>query len=323
MTTTWVIGASGLVGSAVLRAAARSGDRARGVVVPWARGPDEQVTALRSGVHRAADESGDGGWTVVWVAGAGVVGTQESVLAAEATVFSAFADELVRMGDHGPRALFVASSAGGVYAGSEAPPFTEDTPEVPLAPYGRHKLEIEAITADLVRRSGLPTMVGRLTNVYGPGQNLAKAQGLVSQLVKASLVRRPLSLYVPLDTTRDYVFADDCAKVVLRALALMSDRERTQEPVIKIIGSGRPVTIATLLDTLHRILKRRPPVVLGDSPSRRFQVRDLRMRSTRWTQLDSLVSATLPEGIASTVDDVGRRLRAQGPAALSASIRSG
>ncbi|WP_167006135.1 NAD-dependent epimerase/dehydratase family protein [Mumia sp. ZJ430] len=318
--TTWVVGASGLVGSAVLRRAARTGLETRRVLVPWGSRPDDQIAALTSTLRAAAaaDERRGGGWNLVWVAGAGVVGTDESALAAETTVFTAFADELARMGGRGPRALFVASSAGGVYAGSTAPPFTEATAVAPLAPYGRHKLEIEAIAADLVRRSGVPTMVGRLTNVYGPGQNLAKAQGLISQLAKASLLRRPLSLYVPLDTTRDYLYADDCAKVVLSALALLPDSAGMAEPVTKIIGSGRPVTIASLLDTLHRVVKRRPPVVLGDSPARRFQVRDLRVRSTRWTHLDSLVTTTLPSGIASTVDDLGRRLHTQGPAALSA-----
>lgn len=269
-------------------------------------------------MRTAAAERGGGGWDLVWVAGAGVVGTSDSALAAETAVFTAFADDLARMADRGPRAMFVASSAGGVYAGSLAPPFTEDTIEAPLAPYGRQKLEIEAVAAELVRRSGVPTMVGRMTNVYGPGQNLAKAQGLISQLAKASLLRRPLSLYVPLDTTRDYVYADDCAKVVLGALALLPDHGGTSEPVTKIIGSGRPVTIAALLDIFHRLFKRRPPVVLGDSPTRRFQVRDLRMRSSRWTCLDALVSTPLPAGTAATVDDLGWRLRREGPAALSA-----
>jgi len=315
MTVTWVVGSSGLVGSAVLRTAARTGQPTRRVIVPWDRAPVEQIDALKSALRSAAGRGED--WNLVWVAGAGVIGTSESALAAETTVYSALVDEVVRLDRHGPRAMFVASSAGGVYAGSAAPPFTEDTAPAPLAPYGRQKLEIEAITADFVHRSGVPTMVGRLTNVYGPGQNLAKAQGLISQLAKASLLRRPLSLYVPLDTTRDYVYADDSARVILAALTRLAHEGTMTEPVTKIIGSGRPVTIAALLSTLHRVFKRRPPVVLGDSPSRQFQVRDLRMRSARWTELDALVSTSLPAGVAATVEDIGHRLRVAGVSALS------
>jgi len=48
-------------------------------------------------------------------------------------------------------------------------------------------------------------MVGRMSNLYGPGQNLKKVQGLISQMCLRVLTRQPLVLYVPLDTIRDYL----------------------------------------------------------------------------------------------------------------------
>ena len=55
-----------------------------------------------------------------------------------------------------------------------------------------------------------PVLIGRIANLYGPGQNLAKAQGLVSQLCAAQLERARSSIWVSLDTLRDYLFAPDC-----------------------------------------------------------------------------------------------------------------
>ena len=62
--------------------------------------------------------------------------------------------------------------------------------------------------ADLRRfaaATGTAVLVGRIANLYGPGQNLAKPQGLVSQLCLANLTGQPLSIYVSLDTLRDYL----------------------------------------------------------------------------------------------------------------------
>ena len=60
-------------------------------------------------------------------------------------------------------------------------------------------------------------VIGRIANLYGPGQDPTKAQGLVSQLCRAHLERRPTSIYVSLDTARDYLFVDDAARLVLGA----------------------------------------------------------------------------------------------------------
>ena len=142
---------------------------------------------------------------------------------------------------------------GGVYAGSSGPPFTEESAVAPLAPYGHQKLRIEATAAERsLSVHGVPTVVGRLTNVYGPGQDLGKAQGLVSQLAKASILRKPISLYVSLDTIRDYIFVDDAAAVIVAAHSTTRPGGRPRDAdratrLVKIIGSGAPLTIAALL----------------------------------------------------------------------------
>jgi UDP-glucose 4-epimerase len=311
VTLSWVIGGSGLLGRHLRARSAAQGHALLDVPIRW-EDPPAAVEALRRGTQelsRALVEApSTPTWNVVWVAGAGVVGTSAEDLAREQLSFAALLEALATQGlDPGRGTLFVASSAGGVYAGSSDPPFTEQTPPRALAPYGVNKLEMEELAAQFAVSSQVPTVVGRISNLYGPGQNLAKAQGLISQIARAHLTRRPISLYVSLDTIRDYLYVGDCADMVLRSLA--RTRRVPGTAVVKIFASERPSTISSLLEEFRRIIKRRPPVVLADSPNRRFQVRDLRVRSTTWTDLRACAATTLPTGIAATVNDLGARLR--------------
>lgn len=310
MTLTLIVGASGLVGSGVRRAGVRRGHDVRPVTVPWSGSALEQRAALRDGLGVMADEAAGGPWNVIWVAGAGVIGTSPEALQTESAVFGTFLDDLATIALDGgaPKAFFFASSAGALYAGSSGAPFTEHSAVAPLAPYGHQKVGMEGAATEFAHRTNVPTMIGRLTNVYGPGQNLAKPQGLISQLAKAYLLRQPISMYVSLDTIRDYIYVDDCARMIVSGADRLR-REGGGRPVVKILGSGRPVTIAAILGEYRRLFRRRAPLVLGDSPSRRFQVKDLRMRSLVWPELNQFARTTLPTGINATVADLSARLR--------------
>jgi UDP-glucose 4-epimerase len=199
-----------------------------------------------------------------------------------------------------------------VYADSQGPPFTEATVPRPRTPYGVAKLEMEAAVRTFAADTGTPTVIGRIANLYGPGQNLAKPQGLVSQICRTHLTGHPLLLYVPLDTMRDYLYVRDCAGLVAAALAGVRARvaRAVEGPVVtKILASGQSTTIGGLLGESTRIFRRRPRVVLASSPAAAGQVHDLRLRSTVWPELDRLTRTALPVGLAATAQDVGRRLR--------------
>jgi UDP-glucose 4-epimerase len=233
---------------------------------------------------------------VAWCAGAGVTGTTPAQLTAEHAVFDRLLAGLAATGNqHG--ALFVASSAGGVYAGATAPPYSESHAVAPLSPYGHAKLGLEDSARAWGAETGLPVLLGRIANLYGPGQNLGKGQGLISQLIRAHLLRQPMSLYVPLDTVRDYLFAADCAELVAAGL----DRLRAEQGVhVKVLASQQAVTIGALIGELRRIFKTSPRIVYGSSPTSHFQARDLRLRSQVWTDLDRRPVTPLPAGIKTT-----------------------
>lgn len=265
-------------------------------------------------IHAAAREflaAADGRqWQIAWCAGAGVTGTTAADLAAEAEVFRRFLDALAASPSEGSRGgLFLASSAGGVYAGSTGAPFSEGTVAVPISPYGHAKLDLESLARDYARSSGSRLLIGRIANLYGPGQNLAKPQGLISQICRAHLLRQPISIYVPLDTVRDYIFAPDCGGLISDGLLRLSG-EPPGTVCTKVLASQQGVTIGFLVAELRRIFKRAPKIVFGASASSRFQVRDLRLRSTVWPELDRRALTPLPAGIIRTVHEILGSLQA-------------
>jgi UDP-glucose 4-epimerase len=312
---TWVVGAGGLLGQHV-RAASQGW--VPPAPIPW-HDPAAANEALRHGISALLEHADARSWNIAWCAGAGVVATSQEHLDEERLVFSRFLDDLAdRAGASTRGAVFLASSAGAVYAGSAQPPFTERSEPRPLAPYGHVKLAMEEHLRAYARATGTPVLVGRIANLYGPGQNLSKPQGLVSQLCLTHLTGRPLPIYVSLDTMRDYLYVRDCAAMVVAALGAVRSpaaADSGDAAVTKILASGRSTTIGALIGESVRLFRRRPRVVLASSPSARGQVRDLRLRSTHWPELDVYARTPLAVGLAATAQDVARRLRSAVPSA--------
>jgi len=301
----WVIGGRGLLGSAVTRRLIAQGERTlTRQIVRWET--PRAVSDLREGLARLIDEADHGaGWRVYWCAGVGVTGSSADSLRAEVARFQALIDAIRLLPGHvqSDGTVFVASSAGAVYAGSTGAPFDEATLPHPIAEYGHAKLAIEAAAQELAEATEVRCLVGRIANLYGPGQSLAKPQGLISHLCLAYLKRRPLSVYVPLDTLRDYVFVDDCAALIVDASMRLSE-SATVRYRMKVLASGRSVSIGALIGEFRRVIGRRPEIVMGSSAVSALHSRDLRVRSVIWEDLDHRPKTNLADGIARTLQDI-------------------
>jgi UDP-glucose 4-epimerase len=280
--------------------------------IAWSE-PDGGALRLREHAGEFLRAAGDRPWSVAWCAGAGVTGTSANALELELNALRETLAALAGAQDGRSGALFFASSAGGVYAGVHAPPYDELSPVRPLSAYGQAKLEGEALVTDWSRQNGTPSLIGRIANIYGPGQNLEKAQGLISQMCRSHLTGQPLSIYVSLDTLRDYIFAADCAGLVLAGL----DRLRQEQAagtgptvVTKILATQRAITIGAVLGEMRRIFKSSPRIVLAASAASLVQARDLSLRSRVWPDLDRGRLTPLPVGIAATGADLQRKLQA-------------
>lgn len=303
---TLVIGHGGLLGAAVSRALRTRGPELLTPRIRWAA-PEEALDLERA----FRDLTAPGGrWRIFWCAGAGIPSTSRPVFEAELLSFARFCDVVARSGLGSEGSLFFSSSAGALYAGSQSPPFSEYSAVEPLSPYGLAKVEFEGLVSRLTD-SGVRVAIGRIANLYGPGQKLGKQQGLISQLCLSAETGRPLGIYVPLDTLRDYLFVEDAAAIVIEMLDRVSRLPPGAPPVTKILASGRSVSIAGLLGEFRLVIKRRPPVILAASPLRSIQARDLRMKSMVWPDVDRRQLTPLVVGIDACLRDVSQRWRAR------------
>ncbi|GAA3653225.1 NAD-dependent epimerase/dehydratase family protein [Microbacterium marinilacus] len=288
----WIVG-RGLLGRAVERARP---DRAYAVDVPWGD-PEGATTALLAGLAGFVASAAPGRLEIHWCAGRAVTSTPRERVFEEVGVFRAFLAGVAELPDDVRDRLVVslASSVGGAYAAAGHAPFSEATPVAPASAYGEGKLAMEAALGETAASAGLRAVVARITNIYGPGQDLTKAQGLISVLARAHLTGHPASIYVPLDTLRDYVYEDD-AGAIISAAAERAARTPRGTTTLKIVGSGRAVSIGALVSELQRLRRRHGAIVLGGGDAR-GQSSDLRVRSRVWTDLDALAGTTLPEGL--------------------------
>ncbi|GAA2488085.1 NAD(P)-dependent oxidoreductase [Terrabacter carboxydivorans] len=319
----WVVGANGLLGQHVRAALTRRGLTYLSPPIPWGS-PDDAEAALAAAAAALVRAADGGPWQVFWCAGAGVTGTSFDRFVTENRMLRTALEALAEANGpeapgHGDNAVFLASSAGGLYAGSPSAPFDEFSEVVPLSDYGRAKQQAERIVTDWAVGAPARVLVGRIANLYGPGQDLAKPQGLVSQLCAAYLDRRPTQIWVSLDTLRDYLFAPDAGEMVVDAMDLLRRGPLPETAgaggvVTKIFATQRAVTIGAVLAELRRIFRRRPATVLGASPTSSLQGRDLRLVSRVWPELDRRTLTPFPAGVQATLTDLQLRMQATGRA---------
>ncbi len=311
----WILGAGGLVGSALCNT---FGGRVH-LGGPYTWGDLGTLEAqfdrdAASFAHLVAESSIDAteptGWTIVWVAGRGVVGATAEDLAVETTTLSSL---LKAIATHLPArntAFFFASSAGATFAGSINPPFTEATEARSTSAYGDAKLEQEAVVRKAVISSGIGrAVIGRIANVYGAGQDLTKPQGLVTHLCLAAAERTSINLFVPLDTRRHYIDVRDVA----RQVGECCDRVR-REPLgtcrLKLITSENSSTIGDVVRVVRCVARRPVRVATGLDTRASLQASDLRLRSYVWPEIPSFQQIELPIGAHSVMRDIDKQFAA-------------
>lgn len=285
-----VLGASGLLGSAVVRShPARTW---LATDVRWADpGADRRIRRIVSSF--VADRTD---CAVAWCAGVSIIGAGTAHLDAETALVRALLESL---GDRKDVTVFLASSAGGVHGSRSEGDITESTPPTPISDYGRGKLDQERAVASWAAATGARAVVGRIATLYGPGQSTNKSQGIISALCGSAITHEPVPIYVPLDTIRDFTFVDDAATRIHGSIDLAASAPEGSTTT-KLIASFRSASIGTVIATAARVCHRPPLVVHGSSPNRRMHGDALTFRSTVWPELDRVSTMPLPAGIHAT-----------------------
>ena len=194
-----------------------------------------------------------------------------------------------------------------MYAGSSDPPFTESSTPRPLSVYGEAKIAEEELVVKLLAGT-VPVLIGRFSNLVGPGQNLAKPQGLVSQLCRAAAITQSVNLFVPMETLRDYLYVDDAAAMVRDVVTRAVRGSRSSRSCATCPRNG-PVSVAAVLRTVQHVARRGVRVALGTSPASRFQVRDLRIATHFAGDFRDLELTPFPVAVKQVYEDILQRVR--------------
>jgi UDP-glucose 4-epimerase len=109
-----------------------------------------------------------------------------------------------------------------------------------------------------------------------------RTTGLIARLSQSLVHGRPLHVYVPLDTLRDYLHVGDAARYVLRCLDRLRRADRPTS-LVKIFASEQSISIAGVIGIFTRVVKRAPRIISMPDSVSRLQPSRLRFRSLAWT----------------------------------------
>lgn len=187
----------------------------------------------------------------------------------------ALMDECARAGIR-----FVLFSSGGtVYGDAGLTRVREDHALAPKNLYGFSKVVLEEYARLRHRSDGLPFLIVRPSNPYGPHQRLHGAQGIIAVAMGRAASGEPLEVWGDGSAVRDYVDVRDlCAGVVALIEAGVTGRTLN-------IGSGMGHSIAEVLDLVRQATGRDLKVLAR--PARGVDVRAVVLDT-------SALAATIP-----------------------------
>lgn len=137
----------------------------------------------------------------------------------------------------------VFTSSGAVYGDQGEQPLKETAVPQPRSPYAVSKLAAEYYIRTIGDLWGIETVILRIFNAYGPGQNLPASHApVIPNFLRQATRGSSLVMHGDGSQTRDYVYVDD----VVSAMISAATAPGINHTVINI-GSGTETTIRDLV----------------------------------------------------------------------------
>jgi UDP-glucose 4-epimerase len=168
---------------------------------------------------------------------------------------------------------FVFSSTCATYGDPDRVPITEDEKKAPVSPYGRSKLMVEHVLADLVQADPTFSFAAlRYFNASGCamdgtlGEDHDPETHLIPVILQAIMGVRPELTVFGTDyptpdgtNVRDYIHVDDLADAHIRAMEVLQGGK----PLYLNLGTGRGFSVKEIIATAERVTGRKVPVKYG------------------------------------------------------------
>lgn len=236
---------------------------------------------------------------MVWTAGITGFGSSTEDSNAELAQLEEVANWAGSLQQAGHAVTFhLTSSAGGLFEGQSH--VTDQSVPAPQRPYGTGKLQQESVLRTVADRTGMTARIYRPSSVYGyvPGRRM----GLITVVIRNTLLGEPIMLTGSTETLRDYVLADDIGRHLARQVMAKGDA-----PLMNLLASGQAVTIGDILARVERVLGMAPDVQKAAS-----QDNAAHMSFAPEALPADWVSTPLDEGIAACATKIEAELKRTG-----------
>lgn len=193
---------------------------------------------------------------------------------------------------------FMYCSSSEVYGTAQYVPMPESHPTHPCTVYGSSKLAGEAYARAYYRTYGMPTVVVRPFNAYGPRSH---HEGDAGELIPKSIVRalngEPILIFGDGSQTRDYTYVED----MVRALVCAAESDAMIGQTLNI-GSNSEFSAK---DLAHKIadMVRNPDTNISFGPARPGEVLRLYADPRKFIELCGWEpQISLDEGLVKTIE---------------------
>jgi UDP-glucose 4-epimerase len=282
-----VTGGAGFIGSNIVEALVRKGERVR-VLDNFSTGDPANLAVVRERVEIVEGDLRDMDAVRRAVAGVTYVCHQAALRSVPRSVDDPLSTDAVNT--HGTLQLLVAAheakvrrvvyaSSSSVYGDSPLLPKVEDQTPAPISPYAVAKLAAELYCRMYTHLYGLETVSLRYFNVFGPKQSPeSKYAAVVPLFIRAALSNEPLIVHGDGEQSRDFTYIDN----VVQANLLACTTPGVGGEVFNIACNSRHSVIEIAL-TVQTLLGRK--LTIEHTPARAGDVRHTQASIEKATRL--------------------------------------
>jgi dTDP-glucose 4,6-dehydratase len=195
-----------------------------------------------------------------------------------------------------PVERFILISSSEVYGTAESAPMDERHPLEPRSPYAATKAGADRLAYSYFVTYGLPIVIVRPFNNYGPRQHPEK---VIPRFVTQALQDLPLTVHGDGHASRDWLYVDDTAEAIEAIIA--APRDQVAGEVLNV-ATGVDISVSEIADRVLSALGK-PGDLTTHVPERLGQV-DRHIGSTE--KLERLTGwrarTSFDEGLARTID---------------------
>lgn len=142
---------------------------------------------------------------------------------------------------------FVHISTSEVYGSALYEPMDENHPLNPTSPYAAAKAGADRLVYSYITSYGIPGVIIRPFNNYGPCQHLEK---VIPRFITSAILKEPLTIHGDGSALRDWIFVEDTAEAIDRAIHLPIEKVKGE---VFNIGTGISISIIDIAKKVIQI----------------------------------------------------------------------